>query len=401
YDSINEVVLAMVKVDKSGGEEGDEDNRRNEVQTWAYDAGANRWTRMKPAVEPDAGGNRTRNLVFAPELNLVILENCTSRPREQQVWTYRYADAKPTAAGAEKSSQVDAAVNATTVVTDVVVSVLAKNRVEISWTRPALAQPVPPNAEPVPPNAEPVPPDAQPVPPEAEPVPLEAKDRRYVVERAVVEVYSDDQLVRLKQNTPPLSETSVGAIHRVGRFVQLTAEPIQGTSFVDDAIDLSQPQKIDGEPTYDRQLHAEHVARDGRAYPLAVYAYRVRMLDDAGKPGGPSPATLTIPASPQQVFAKEDGETCQLKWAANAEKGIAGYRVYRLDGRWDKDSVSRLTAEPIEEMRFADETAGKSTRRYYVVAVDALGQEGFPSSPVWYRREWREYYGPFVGEWHQ
>jgi hypothetical protein len=29
------------------------------------------------------------------------------------------------------------------------------------------------------------------------------------------------------------------------------------------------------------------------------------------------------------------------------------------------------------------------------------GQEGLISSPVWSYREWRKYYVPFVGEWHQ
>jgi len=36
-----------------------------------------------------------------------------------------------------------------------------------------------------------------------------------------------------------------------------------------------------------------------------------------------------------------------------------------------------------------------------VVPVDALGQEGEPSMPVWSRREYEQYYKPFVGEWHQ
>lgn len=378
YDSIHRVILAMVKVERPGGKEDDEDNRRHEVQTWAYDTGANRWTRMKPPVEPDAGGNRTRNLVFAPELNLAILENCTSRPREQQVWTYRYADAKP--AQRDNDARTVQPASAPRVVADVVVSVLAKDRVEIAWTPPTQAADLPPNAK---------------------PAPSEADGPRYLVERAIVEVWSDDQLAKLKQDTPPLPNTSVGAIRRVGPFAAITAEPIAATTFVDESVDLTEPQAVEGEPTYDRQLHAEHLARDGKPYPLAVYAYRVRMLDAAGKPGGASPATLTIPASPQHLFAKEDGATCRLKWAQSAEKGIAGYRVYRLDGRWDKDPVSRLTAEPIAETTFADQTAGESTRRFYVVAVDALGQEGFPSSPVWHRREWREYYAPFVGEWHQ
>jgi len=74
---------------------------------------------------------------------------------------------------------------------------------------------------------------------------------------------------------------------------------------------------------------------------------------------------------------------CQLKWQSNPEKAVVGYRVYRMDGRWEKDSISRLTIEPVQETRWTDNSAGKSTRRYYVVAVDALGQEGMPSSPVW------------------
>ena len=79
------------------------------------------------------------------------------------------------------------------------------------------------------------------------------------------------------------------------------------------------------------------------------------------------------------MFSREDGTTCRLKWVANPEKGITGYRVYRMDGRWNKDSVSRLSADPIVETKYADASAAESSRHYYVVAVDALGQEDFPS----------------------
>jgi hypothetical protein len=101
------------------------------------------------------------------------------------------------------------------------------------------------------------------------------------------------------------------------------------------------------------------------------------------------------------VFSKEDGTTCHLKWAANPERALRGYRVYRMDGRFDNAAIPRLTAEPVAATTYRDASAGKSTRRYYVVAVDALGQEGFPSAPVWFEREWKQYYEPFVGEWHQ
>lgn len=359
YDSANEVVLALVKIHQGDDED---DAGKHEIQTWAYDAGANRWTRMNPNTEPDAGGNRTRNLVFAPELNLAILENCTSKPREQQIWTYRYAAAK---AGALPPKKDPPATNVARVVTDVVVSVLANDRVEVAWTRPA-----------------------------------DAKPQGYLVERAPVEAWSEDQLARLKQSTPPLAEPSVGAIRRVGPFVQVAQQAAE-TRFVDTTLDLSKPRTVEGEPIYDRDLHREHLDPSGKPYGRAVYAYRVRTIDANGRTGGPSPATFTIPPSPEMVFGKEDGETCRLKWSANPNKGIAGYRVYRLDGRWEKDPITRLTSEPISETTFADPSAGKHTRRYYIVAVDALGQEGFPSSPVWYQREWREYYGPFVGEWHQ
>jgi hypothetical protein len=60
-----------------------------------------------------------------------------------------------------------------------------------------------------------------------------------------------------------------------------------------------------------------------------------------------------------------------------------------------------LTPDPISGTSFADDQAGKSSRRYYIVAVDAIGQEGLPSSPVWFQREWRDFYKPFVEEWHQ
>ncbi len=356
YDPVNKIILALVKVTTGEG-----DAERHAVQTWTYDAGANRWTRMNPIAEPAAGGNRTRNLTFAPELNLAILENCLGQPREQQIWTYRYADYKakyepPRARTPDVSPLVD----------EVVASVLSKTRVEVSWT--ALAVP---------------------------------KITGYKVERAVVEVWTDDQLTRLKRSTPPLALPSVGAIRRVGPFQQLTAKPIETTSFVDDGVDLESPKAIAGQPVYDSDLHPEQVDGSGRGYRRAVFAYRVRAVGGDGKVGGPSPAIFTIPSAPQQVFSREDGTTCQLKWAANPEKGITGYRVYRMDGRWDKDRVSRLMAVPQAETTFADETAGKPTRRYYVVAVDALGQEGFPSAPVWYQREWRDYYAPFVGEWHQ
>jgi len=351
YDAVNKVVVALVKVTMGEGDD---------AQTWTYDAGANQWTRMNPATEPDAAGNRTRNLIFAPELNLAILENCPSKPREQQIWTYRFAGKAGTQPPLVKPPEHPP------IIEDVVVSVVGRNRVEVTWEPPAINPPA-----------------------------------RYHVERAVVEVWSDDQLVRLKKNTPPLELPTVGAIRRIGAFKQLTTGPIATTSFADDRLDFAMPAAIDEEPVYENNLPDDHLDRLGREYRSTVFAYRIRAVNANGNAGGPSSAVFTIPSSPQNLFAREDGETCQLKWSANREQGIAGYRVYRLDGRWDADPVSRLTPEPQTDTTFSDNTAGTKTRRYYIVAVDALGQEGFPSSPVWFQREWQTYYTPFIGEWHQ
>ena len=357
YDPIHKLVLAIVKVTT-----GNEENSKHELQTWAYDAGENRWQRMNPAAEPEPSGNRARNLIFAPELNLAILESCTSKPREQQVWTYRYKDGAQAVEDAPRNPVPPAAL----LVTDAVVSVVSAQRVELAWTPPK-----------------------------------DVTVCAYTVERAAVEVWSDDQLHRLKSRTPPLAEPVVGCIRRIGPFVKLTDKPILETKFVDTAIDLAKPRAIEGEPTYDRDLHAEHLDESGRPYRWGVFAYRIRTLGPSAEVCGASPAFFTIPSSPQHVFSRENGTTCQLKWAANPEQQVAGYRVYRMDGRFDKEAVSRLTDKPLAETTFEDATAGKSSRRYYIVAVDALGQEGFPSSPVWFQREWRDYYVPFIGDWHQ
>lgn len=354
YDPIHQVVLALVKVTS-----GKDENASHDIQTWSYDAGKNKWSRLHPDPEPDSAGNRTRNLIFAPELGAALLENCPSKPREQQVWAYRFGKATP-------ETKPLPPIEPPAYVEDAAVSVLAADQVAIAWT-PSKAGGV----------------------------------AGYHVERAPVEVWTEDQLRRLRDQTPPLPDPSAGAIRRIGAFVRLTPEPLAGTAFTDRSARLGEPAAVGGEPVYHSKLHLEHLAPSGKAYRFAVYAYQIVSVDRQGEALGRSPAFFTLPSSPQHVFGREDGKACQLRWKPNPEQGIKGYRVYRMDGRYNKDSVSRLTPEPVAATEFTDPKAGEATRRYYVVAVDVLGQEGFPSSPVWYQREWRDYYKPFAGEWHQ
>jgi hypothetical protein len=231
----------------------------------------------------------------------------------------------------------------------------------------------------------------------------------YHIERAEVSVYSTEQVKNIRDRLrAAASDLSVGRIRQIGAFKPLTTKPVAELSFADTSLDLESGQReviqkeTSDAPLYRRELpKGEHDAT-GKPYRLAVYAYRVRAVNRAGITGGPSPAAFTFPSAVQHVFAKEEGTTTtHLRWKANPEVGIAGYLVYRHNGRFQQSPIVRVTPGPIRETAASDETAGKDTRRYEIVAVDALGQEGAPSQPVWSRREWQQFYVPYAKEWHQ
>ncbi|HLY09294.1 MAG TPA: hypothetical protein VKW04_08340 [Planctomycetota bacterium] len=417
YDAASRSVVAIVKKT-----EGKDEQAVHELQTWAYDAEANVWKRLNPGREPDRTGNRCRVLMAAPDLNLLFLENCPSKPREEQIWSYRVAagappsprtrvrvrtereaatlawtaleapvtllrasGARPWEAEFEEIAQIragvgqyrDGGLRPGTVYhyklstpsfrartqprapEDVVVSVTGVEDVSVSW----------------------------PASPEADVV-------GYVVEEADAEVLSDDQLVRLKGRTPPLEKPAVGMITSVGPFRRIPgATKMTGLKV--------KPGAGEGSPIYRKAPGKDEVDPLGVPYAWKVHLYRVRAVNALGVESGPSAAVLTIPSPVQNLFSQEDGGRCRLRWQANPEQALRGYRVYRIDGRYDKEPVTRLTPDPIVDTTFVDGQAGKKSRRYYVVAVDALGQEGSPSSPVWYEREWKSFYQPFTGPWHQ
>jgi hypothetical protein len=451
YDPANKVIVAVVRVaDRFAKNEV----TQGHLETWAYDAGANTWAPLKPPREPDGWRNRRRLLVAVPDQNVLVLENYVTSGdripglgREQQVWTYRYAEPRPdptprpaaqvrvrtTPSGAvlrwRPSPSAGVAAHAVyrgegaqpwqaefrpvarvkegdtfhdtglktgvtyyylvraldragreseasglartqpRVVEEASVSVLGPREVRLAWAAPAgddLAG--------------------------------------YHVERAAVEVSSDDEIKRLKTDTPPLPSPSVGAVRAVGPFTRLTRTPVKGTTFRDTGLDLTRPAGLKAGAAVVRRFRADQLDAAGKPYRFAVYAYRVRAVNALGVEGGPSPYWLTIPSAPRWLFAREDGGRCHLRWAANPEQGLKGYRVYRMESprrNGPGQPVARLTADPLAAPRFVDPKAGKVTRRYWVVAVDALGQEGQPSAPAWHEREYRRFYAPFVGPWHQ
>jgi hypothetical protein len=365
YDSMARVVLAVVRVSEGNGE-----NAKARLETWTFDTGANQWTKLNPPREPDPSGSRARNILFSPELNAFLLENRTHPPQgpsEQQVWALRLGTGGTETKGDKGNPSPSAPAAATPrLIEDIVISVRDANRTELTWKKS-----------------------------------VERNVVGYHVERAQVEVATEEQLRRLKRQTEPLAEPSVGAITKIGAFQRLTAAPVKEALWTDTTADLSKPQPLAGPFTYERKFNAEQFDATGRPYRFAVFAYRVYAVTDTGMESGPSAAEFTIPSPPQGLLAREEGATCHLKWSANTERALRGYRVYRMNGRYDKDPIPRLTPGPIAATTYSDREAGKSTRRYYVVAVDALGQEGFPTSPVWFEREWKPFYKPFTGEWHQ
>ncbi len=416
YDAVAKVVVAIVK-----RSEGKDEQAKHVLETWALDPAANTWTRRNPAREPDATGSRCRVLMAAPELNLIFLENCPGKPREQQIWSYRSADGAPLAAPVVlKVATEPAAATLTWSALDAPVTVLRGSgarpwEVEFEEIAPIKAGSGRYRDEGLRAgtvyhyklSAPSLRARTQPRPPEDVVVSVlkesevevtwkpspEADVTGYVVEEADVDVTTDDQLLKLKARTPPLEQPAVGMVTAVGPFRKAAAS-------AKTMVQVS-PGSGSGSPIYRKVLGKDDYDPKGAAYAQKVRAYRVRAVNALGVESGPSAATLTIPSSPQHLLAKEQGTTCLLKWQANPEKGIKGYRVYRMDGRYDKEPVTRLTPEPIAGLTFEDPDAGKKSRRYYVVAVDALGQEGAPSSPVWFEREWKAYYTPFSSDWHQ
>src|SRR5439155_110868 len=123
----------------------------------------------------------------------------------QQIWTYRYAEAKaiPSAPPKQRTKPP--------LVENIIATTLSPTKVTLLWTLPAGKDPL-----------------------------------SYHVERAVVEVYSEDQIHRLRKDTPPLDEPSVGAIKAIGAFVRITDVRLEVTELIDTSIDLTRPTALDG-----------------------------------------------------------------------------------------------------------------------------------------------------------
>lgn len=428
-DSRNGIVLASIQ-----GKDG--------LETWALDVAKATWKKLDVKWEGEnqdksMNGNRNRVLLYLPGRNLFMMEVCTSK--EQQIWTFRYAEApeplpKPHAFKLEVLENNKGIYLTWFPPTDKmrwsyhIYRGVGERPWEVKWelkTKSKYDGPyliekgktekniwyrihaVGKDGKEGPSSKLartqlPAAPEFTVSVLESKKVQLDFGGGRFHVERAEVLVYSTDQVQSIKKRLPT-SELAAGMIKQIGPFKRLTTKPVNLRTFVDTDINLEAGQgKPSEKPLYNRELRKDQIEADGKPYKFAAYAYRLIAVNPQGEESGPSPVVLTIPSSPQHVFAKEDGQTAtHLKWKASTEKNLKGYLVYRHDGRFNNSQIVCLTPTPIKETTFVDKDSGTATRRYEIVAVDALGQEGIPSQPVWSRREWQSFYVPYAKLWHQ
>ncbi len=162
------------------------------------------------------------------------------------------------------------------------------------------------------------------------------------------------------------STIDIGSMHPVRLFrkirplERLTENPIQTTEFTD-----TRPlEPTEGEFSHEIRAYTVH----------AVNAWHIE--------SGPSAMVLTLPSSTPGVNAQEmpDGTTL-VQWQAAPEKAIQGYRLYRMD-EFNRSLIRQINYVPVQGTRYVDvpELPRSERRRYYVVTVNALGEEGLPST---------------------
>jgi len=454
YDDNSEMIVASIRV--FGQTVGVDEWH---YETWVYEHKKNTWKKMNPEVEPPGGGQRRRIMATIPDHNVILMENYVNPPqkipgvdREQQMWTYRFEASRKKAAIPATSLRVETTENGAILrwegksagswyvqrhtgakpghsrvwpLEDMKASFgtlqneyreedLKKEKIHHYMVCPLQVKE---NTEAPIESAVSIFVRTQPRLVEdviasvhsttkvilAWPAAKEPDVVGYHVERAPVEVFSEDEILRLRTDTASFGPPAVGAIKSIGKFEKLTKQPIKEITYTDGDIDLTKPVIVKDE-IYRHRFGAAQFFGDGAPYRYAVYAYRVRAVNKLGVESGAGPYALTIPSAPQWVFSKEEGTKCHLKWEKNPEHGIAGYHIYRMESpriNGPGQTVHRLTRDPITATRYLDVNAGKETARYWIVGVDALGQEGYPSAPVWHERQYKKYYAPFTGEWHQ
>lgn len=131
------------------------------------------------------------------------------------------------------------------------------------------------------------------------------------------------------------------------------------------------------EPLNAAPLSATTFERDGLTFGseecfvvrTATAKGNVTIESPASAPACVTPADTFAPAAPTGLSAVGTAGAVNLIWEANSESDLAGYLVLR--GEAPGDTLQAITATPIRETTYKDETAKPGVRYIYaVVAVD-------------------------------
>ncbi|MFT3774972.1 MAG: kelch repeat-containing protein [Minicystis sp.] len=389
---------------------------KDTIETWELDTKSWTWTKLDPEAIPTASKSRARNLAYDPWLDAYVLEQYTVDGLTE-VWTYRPPSAAEatgvqpppsnltvatTSTGAElawerapgavsyrvRRGQGKRAVETTLtdlattncptyadtglspgetyhyevvavdaqghesirgargrteprVLVEPVVSVLATTHVQVSW-------------------------DAHPA----------ADVVGYNVYRGLVTV---NTVIKGKpapwaDNDPDYGKPYVSSVDSIGALTKLNDAPIAKTAFDDTSVDLGKK------------------GPESKDYEFAVHAYVIRAVNRLGVESGPSPYALTLASEPRSVLLREQGGSAEIQWKS-LEKGLQGFMVYRLADTFTiVQEGGMVSGTTVTVPGLAGET------RFWIAAVDAIGQVGQPSSAVWYQHT---YDGFFQGGWHQ
>ena len=154
-------------------------------------------------------------------------------------------------------------------------------------------------------------------------------------------------------------------------YIKINSSPVSGTHYID---------------------HINLINANSN-YPFKVYAYRIKVINKFGVESGWSPYWLTIPEPPTGLKISQDESNFYLSWKSPHDgKGIKGYRVYMA---YDHHHIKEVTTDPVTEPHIvipkSVDTSDK-WQRFFITAVDNLGQEGIPSGGEWGERMYWYFY---------
>jgi hypothetical protein len=182
--------------------------------------------------------------------------------------------------------------------------------------------------------------------------------------------------VEVQWDNPPPPPEHVDATAGDG-MVELQWSPVKGAA----GYNVYRSQKGDAfpvDPVNPNPIENTHY-RDTGVVNDREYRYAVRGVRRAGETqieGGNSvpitvaPVDLIPPSRPKGLVAFPLAEGMELRWKANPEPDVVGYRVYRR--RVFEPAFERLTGDIVEETLYLD----KGVRRgeeydYHITAIDA------------------------------